>query len=123
MNVQFPSLGCFFSGNVANTGHYAVIVGSGHSTAWWFFKTYWVISATFSRNYSGFWAGFGSCFGRDPEFLDQKLLPFLKKGGYVYIAVPGMKEDCHSHLPPELLLSWTPEQLDYMHDVAYGKGA
>ena len=58
-------------------------------------------------------------FGRDPEFLDQKLLPFLKKGGYVYIAVPGMKEDCHDRLPPELLLSWTPEQMDYMHDVAY----
>lgn len=58
-------------------------------------------------------------FGRDPEFLDQKLLPFLKKGGYVYIAIPGMKEDCHDHLPPELLLPWMPEQMDYMHDVAY----
>ena len=30
-----------------------------------------------------------------------------------------MKQDCHDHLPPELLLSWTPEQLDYMHDVDY----
>ena len=30
-----------------------------------------------------------------------------------------MKQDCHDHLPSELLLSWTPEQLDYMHDVAY----
>lgn len=58
-------------------------------------------------------------FGRDPEFLDQKLLPFLKKGGYVYIAIPGMKQDCHDCLPPELLLSWTPEQLDYMHDATY----
>ena len=58
-------------------------------------------------------------FGSDPAFLDQKLLPFVKKGGYVYIAVPGMKQDCHNSLPPELLLSWTPEQLDYMHDVAY----
>lgn len=29
-----------------------------------------------------------------------------------------MKRDCHDHLPPELL-SWTPEQLDYMHDTAY----
>ncbi len=58
-------------------------------------------------------------FGRDPEFLDQKLLPFVKKGGYVYIAIPGMKQDCHDHLPPELLLSWTPEQLDYMHDATY----
>ena len=30
----------------------------------------------------------------------------------------GMKKDCHDDLPPELLLSWTPEQLDYMHDVS-----
>lgn len=58
-------------------------------------------------------------FGRDPEYLDEKLLPFVKPGGYIYIAVPGMKKDCHDNLPPELLLSWTPEQMDYMHDVDY----
>ena len=58
-------------------------------------------------------------FGRDPEYLDQKLLPLVKKGGYLYIAIPGMKRDCHEDLPPELLLSWTPEQLAYMHDVPY----
>jgi len=60
-------------------------------------------------------------FGRDPEFLDRSLLPFLKKGGLVLIAVPGMRKDCHGCLPPELLLSWTPEQLEYMHDVDYWK--
>lgn len=58
-------------------------------------------------------------FGRDPAYLDQKLLPFVKPGGYVYIAIPGMKRECHQHLPKELLLSWTPEQLEYMHDAAY----
>lgn len=58
-------------------------------------------------------------FGRDSEFLDNKLLPFVKKGGYIYIAIPGMKKDCHENLPAELLLSWTPEQMDYMHDVMY----
>lgn len=58
-------------------------------------------------------------FGRDPYYLDDKLLPFIKKDGYIYIAVPGMKKDCHDHLPKELLLSWTPEQLDYMHDIEY----
>lgn len=58
-------------------------------------------------------------FGRDERYLDEKLLPFVKKGGYIYIAIPGMKKDCHDNLPPELLLSWTPEQLDYMHDVEY----
>lgn len=58
-------------------------------------------------------------FGRDPKCLDDKLLPFVKDGGYIYISIPGMKKDCHDDLPKELLLSWTPEQLDYMHDVAY----
>lgn len=58
-------------------------------------------------------------FGRDPKYLDEKLLPFVKSGGYIYISIPGMKKDCHDDLPKELLLSWTPEQLDYMHDAAY----
>ncbi len=58
-------------------------------------------------------------FGRDPKYLGEKLLPFVKSGGYIYIAIPGMKKDCHSKLPSELLLSWTPEQLDYIHDLAY----
>ena len=58
-------------------------------------------------------------FGRDERFLDEKLLPFVKPGGWIYIAIPGMKEDCHDHLPPELLLSWTPEDLETMHDVRY----
>ena len=58
-------------------------------------------------------------FGRNENYLDDKLLPFVKSGGYIYIAIPGMKRDCHDNLPPELLLSWTPEQLDYMHDADY----
>lgn len=61
-------------------------------------------------------------FGRDERYLDDRLLPFVKPGGLVYIAIPGMKRDCHNHLPEELLLSWTPEQLDYMHDVDYWRG-
>ena len=58
-------------------------------------------------------------FERDESFLDDKLLPFVKRGGYIYIVVPGMKKDCHENIPKELLLSWTPEQLDYIHDVEY----
>ncbi len=60
-------------------------------------------------------------FGRDARYLDEKLLPFVKKGGYIYIVVPGMKQDCHHNIPKELLLSWTPEQLDYIHDIEYWK--
>ena len=58
-------------------------------------------------------------FGRATHYLDDKLLPFIKSGGYIYITVPGMKKDCHDNLPQELLLSWTPEQLDYIHDIDY----
>lgn len=58
-------------------------------------------------------------FGRDERYLDDRLLPFVKPGGYIYIAIPGMKQDCHDALPSELLLSWTPEQLDYLHDTQY----
>ncbi len=58
-------------------------------------------------------------FGRDKKFLDEKLLPYIKKGGYLYIAIPGMKKDLHKSLPKELLLSWTPEQMEYMHDCDY----
>lgn len=58
-------------------------------------------------------------FGRDKEYLENKLLPFVKHGGYIYIAVPGMKKDLHDNIPEELLLSWTPEQLDYLHDIDY----
>lgn len=58
-------------------------------------------------------------FGRDENYLDDKLLPFVKSGGYIYISIPGMKKDCHDNLPKELLLSWTPEQLEYMRDTAY----
>ena len=60
-------------------------------------------------------------FGRDADYLDEKLLPFVKQGGYIYIVVPGMKKDCHTDIPKELLLSWTPEQLDYIHDIEYWK--
>lgn len=72
-------------------------------------ETFDAIVSTDSYNY----------FGRDPAFLDNKLLPILKPGGLIYITVPGMKRDCHNRLPPELLLSWTPEQLEYIHDAVW----
>ena len=61
-------------------------------------------------------------FGRDKNFLNDKLLPFVRHGGYIYIAIPGMVKDCHDRLPRELLFSWNPDQLDYMHDVHYWRG-
>ena len=58
-------------------------------------------------------------FGHDEEYLGEKLLPMVKYGGYIYIAIPGMKKDCHDNIPKELLLSWTAEDLAYLHDIKY----
>ncbi len=58
-------------------------------------------------------------FGREPGYLDEKLLPYVKAGGYLCFAIPGMVRDCHDDLPECLLLSWTPDQLDYMHDIPW----
>ena len=60
-------------------------------------------------------------FGRDEKYLDEKLLPYVKKDGYIYIVVPGMKKDYHDDYPEELLLSWTPEQLEYIQSIEYWK--
>ena len=58
-------------------------------------------------------------FGRDPAYLDEKLLPFVKSGGMIYAAVTGMKQDCHDDIPEVLLRSWNAEQLEYIHYAQY----
>ena len=56
-------------------------------------------------------------YGRDPDHLGKKLLPYVADAGKLYLSIPGMVRDCHDELPECLLASWTPEQLEYMHDV------
>ncbi len=41
-------------------------------------------------------------YGRDDAYLSDEILPYVKHGGYIYIAVPGMVKDCHDALPEEL---------------------
>ena len=60
-------------------------------------------------------------FGRSNGYLDAKLLPCVRPDGLLYLSFPGMKRDLHDSLPPELLLSWSPEQLDYLHDLNFWK--
>ena len=55
-------------------------------------------------------------FGRDPRYLGEQLLPLVKRGGELLFAIPGMIRDCHDDLPACLRASWTPEQLEYLHD-------
>lgn len=56
-------------------------------------------------------------YGRDPEYLGTQLLPFVKDGGMIYLAIAGMVHDCHENPPACLRISWTPEQLEYIHDM------
>lgn len=58
-------------------------------------------------------------YGRGPHYLGERLLPNVKQGGVLYLSIPGMVRDYHDNLPDCLLKSWTPEQLDYMHDIAW----
>ncbi len=58
-------------------------------------------------------------YGRDPEYLGNCLLPFVKDGGMLYLAISGMVSDCHDNPPACLLTSWNDEQLEYIHDMKY----
>lgn len=58
-------------------------------------------------------------FGLDPEYLGKHLLPLVKRGGPILVVVPGMKRDIHDNIPSEMLISWSPEDLDTIHDAAY----
>ncbi len=58
-------------------------------------------------------------YGRDPRYLDERPLPYVQRGGMLYLAIPGMVRDCHDDLPSCPRASWTPEQLEYMHDLAW----
>lgn len=46
-------------------------------------------------------------------------LLYVKRGGMLYLAIPGMVHDSHDDLPECLLVSWTPEQLEYTHDMEW----
>ena len=58
-------------------------------------------------------------FGLDKDYLGKHLLPLVKRGGWLLFVVPGMHKDLHDNLPKEMLLSWSAEDLDTIHDADY----
>lgn len=50
-------------------------------------------------------------FGCNAKFMDEKLAPFIKKGGLIALAFPGLKKDIHADIPEEMLRSWSAEDL------------
>ncbi|HBC94530.1 MAG TPA: SAM-dependent methyltransferase [Pelotomaculum sp.] len=57
-------------------------------------------------------------FGLDKNYLGQHLLPLVKHGGHILIVVPGLKRDIHHNIPQEMLLSWSAEDIQTLHDAA-----
>ena len=56
-------------------------------------------------------------FGRDERYLSQGLLPKVRRGGLIYLAISGLSRDVADFggtLPRELAASWTVEQLEYL---------
>ena len=47
-------------------------------------------------------------FGREPGYLEERLLPYVKPGGLLYLCIPGMVRDCHAQLPSCLVLDAAP---------------
>ena len=58
-------------------------------------------------------------FGLEKDYLGKHLLPLVKPGGWLLIVVPGFHHDVHANIPGELLLNWSAEDLDTIHDVDY----
>ena len=61
-------------------------------------------------------------FGLDREYLGKHLLPLVTSGGWLLFVVPGFHKDVHDNLPRELLLSWSAEDLETIHDADYWRG-
>lgn len=60
-------------------------------------------------------------FGCNFKYLDNNLLSFLKKGGYVYISVPVTNKNFPGQYSPEVLSVWSQNQLNTIHDIKYWK--
>ncbi len=63
-------------------------------------------------------------FGREEGFIDEKILPYLKKDGDLLFAFPGLKENIlgsFGELPPVMFLSWEPEELECMKPISWWK--
>lgn len=50
-------------------------------------------------------------FGRDKRFMDKKLAPLVKKGGFIALAFPGLKEEFGQTVPREIAENWPVEEI------------
>ena len=59
-------------------------------------------------------------FGDTPEMLPS-LIPFVKKGGYIAVAIPGLKYEFGKNVPAELQPCWNGEMERTLHSLDWWK--
>lgn len=59
-------------------------------------------------------------FAGEKHFFEEKILPYVKKGGMVLICVPGIKEQ-YEGKQQELLTDWVGEEYDKFHSCGWWK--
>lgn len=59
-------------------------------------------------------------FGDTEEMLPS-LLPFVKKGGYIAVAIPGLKYEFAGNIPSEMQPFWNDEMARTLHSVDWWK--
>ena len=59
-------------------------------------------------------------FGDTPEMLPS-LIPFVKKGGYIAVAIPGLKYEFGKNVPAELQPFWNGEMERTLHSLDWWK--
>lgn len=58
-------------------------------------------------------------FGNRDGFFEEKILNLMKPGGYVMIAIPGLKEEYEGN-PPELIREWCQDDFDEeFHSISW----
>lgn len=58
-------------------------------------------------------------FGRAPDFMDTKIAPLVKKGGFIALAFPGLKTEFGADIPQEMLFSWGVEDIQTWHSISW----
>ena len=59
-------------------------------------------------------------FAGKKGFFQEKILPFVRKGGVVYIAIPGIKEEFEGR-QKDLLKDWLGDESDLLHSCNWWK--
>ncbi len=58
-------------------------------------------------------------FGNNDYFFQQKIKPLLKKGGYLALAFPGMKEEIHENIPADMAPFWEADALPMWQTIGW----